>query len=38
VIGDIAGKGFADALWACWIGPHPGPGESFRDALMGKSE
>lgn len=38
VMGDIPGKGFADALWACWIGPHPGPGEAFRDALMGKSE
>jgi len=37
VKGDIPGKGFADALWACWIGAHPGPGESFRDALMGKS-
>jgi hypothetical protein len=36
--GDIAGKPFADALFACWIGPKPGPGEDFRDALMGKAD
>jgi hypothetical protein len=33
--GVIDGKAFADALFACWIGPEPGPGESFREALMG---
>ncbi len=34
--GTIEGKAFADALWACWIGPKPGPGVDFRDGLMGK--
>lgn len=34
--GTIAGKEFADALFASWIGPKPGPGPDFRDALMGK--
>ena len=33
--GNLGGKPFADALFACWIGEHPGPGEKFRDALMG---
>lgn len=33
--GTIEGKAFADALFASWIGPHPGPGEDFRDDLMG---
>lgn len=36
--GVIPGKAFADALFACWIGEEPGPGEDFRDGLMGKSE
>lgn len=31
----LEGKEFADALWACWIGPHPGPGEDFKKALLG---
>jgi len=30
----IAGKPFADALLACWIGPKPGPGEDFKRALL----
>ena len=34
--GTLAGKPFADALFACWIGPEPGPGEDFREALLGK--
>lgn len=34
--GTIAGKEFADALFASWIGPKPGPGPEFREALMGK--
>ncbi len=34
--GTLGGKPFADALLACWIGPHPDPGEPFREALMGK--
>lgn len=33
--GSIPGKGFADALFACWIGPKPGPGEGFRKAMLG---
>lgn len=37
VKGTLGAKPFADALFACWIGPHPGPGEDFREALMGKS-
>jgi hypothetical protein len=34
--GTLGGKPFADALFACWIGEHPGPGEAFRDDLMGQ--
>ncbi|HXT19658.1 MAG TPA: chalcone isomerase family protein, partial [Thermoanaerobaculia bacterium] len=34
----LGGKPFADALFACWIGPHPVPGEAFRDGLMGKAK
>ena len=34
--GTLGGKPFADALFACWIGPHPGPGEAFRNGLMGQ--
>ena len=33
--GAIVGKDFADALFACWIGPKPGPGEDFKKALLG---
>ncbi len=33
--GTIPGKAFADALFACWIGPKPGPGEEFKRNLMG---
>lgn len=33
--GTIAGKPFADALLACWIGPKPGPGEEFKKGLLG---
>ena len=29
------GKTFADALFACWIGPEPGPGEGFKEDLLG---
>lgn len=32
----IAGKPFADAVLACWIGPEPGPGEGFKDAVLGR--
>ena len=31
----IEGKDFADALFSAWIGEKPGPGEDFRDDLMG---
>jgi hypothetical protein len=34
--GIVEGKSFADALFACWIGPDPGPGEGFKDDLLGK--
>lgn len=33
--GTIEGKDFADALFACWIGPEPGPGEGFKEDLLG---
>jgi hypothetical protein len=35
VKGVLGSKPFADALFSCWIGAHPGPGEAFRDSLMG---
>jgi len=34
-IGSVEGKEFADALFACWIGPDPGPGSKFKKALLG---
>lgn len=34
--GIIEGKAFADALFGCWIGPKPGPGEDFKNSLLGK--
>jgi hypothetical protein len=34
--GTIEGKAFADALFACWIGPEP-PGQAFKDGLLGGS-
>jgi hypothetical protein len=36
--GTLGAKPFADALFACWIGPKPGPGEAFREALMGNAK
>jgi len=36
--GTLGAKPFADALFACWIGPHPGPGDAFREALMGNAK
>ena len=38
VKGTLGAKPFADALFACWIGPKPGPGEAFRDGLMGHAK
>jgi hypothetical protein len=35
VKGTIEGKAFADALFACWIGPKPGPGEGFKEDILG---
>jgi hypothetical protein len=32
--GTIEGKDFADALFACWIGPEP-PGAAFKKGLLG---
>jgi hypothetical protein len=34
--GTIEGKAFADALFACWIGPKPGPGKGFKEDLLGQ--
>ena len=34
--GTLDGKDFADALFACWIGPKPGPGKKFKRALLGE--
>jgi hypothetical protein len=33
--GVIEGKDFADALYRCWIGPKPAPGEGFKKDLLG---
>jgi len=33
--GILPGKEFADALFSCWIGPKPGPGEGFKKGLLG---
>lgn len=33
--GTLEGKAFADALFAAWIGTHPGPGEDFKKGLLG---
>ncbi len=35
VKGTIEGKAFGDAIFACWIGPDPGPGEGFKEDLLG---
>lgn len=35
VQGVIPGREFAVALFSCWIGPSPGPGEDFKQALLG---
>jgi hypothetical protein len=33
--GTIPGKAAADAILASWIGPKPGPGEDFKNAVLG---
>jgi hypothetical protein len=34
--GTIPGKPTADAIAATWIGPHPHPGEDFKNAVLGR--
>ena len=34
--GTLPGKPTADAILASWIGPHPGPGEDFKKAVLGQ--
>ena len=34
--GTLEGKAFADALFKLWIGPKPGPGEDFKQCLLGR--
>jgi hypothetical protein len=33
--GVVEGPDFARALFACWVGPNPGPGEEFKRDLLG---
>jgi hypothetical protein len=35
VNGTLGDKAFADALFSCWIGKKPGPGEKFKKGLLG---
>ena len=35
VQGTMQGLDFAHALMACWIGPKPGPGEDFKNGVLG---
>lgn len=34
--GSLAGKETADAILATWIGPKPGPGDIFKNNILGK--
>ncbi len=36
--GTLPGKPTADAVLASWIGPHPGPGEDFKQAVLGAAQ
>lgn len=36
MMGNIAGKDFADAVLRCWIGPKPDPGEGFKKDVLGQ--
>jgi hypothetical protein len=36
VKGTLGDKAFADALFSCWIGKKPGPGEKFKAGLLGQ--
>ena len=35
VKGTIPGKDFADALLKAWLGPKPGPGDGFKNSILG---
>ena len=35
VKGTLEGSATGDAILATWIGPHPGPGEDFKKAVLG---
>ena len=34
--GTLGGKAVADAILNTWVGPKPGPGEDFKNAILGK--
>ena len=34
--GTLTGKATADAILATWLGPKPGPGDDFKNAVLGK--
>ncbi len=34
--GTLSGKETADAILATWIGPKPEPGETFKNAVLGR--
>ncbi|MDE3155476.1 MAG: chalcone isomerase family protein [Acidobacteriota bacterium] len=34
--GTLPGKATADAILATWIGPKPGPGQKFKNAVLGR--
>jgi hypothetical protein len=36
VKGTLPGKPTGDAILSTWLGPKPGPGEDFKDAVLGK--
>ncbi|HVB37297.1 MAG TPA: chalcone isomerase family protein [Vicinamibacterales bacterium] len=36
VKGTLPGKATADAILATWIGPKPGPGQKFKNAVLGR--
>lgn len=36
VVGAYSGAEFFNALLACWVGPEPGPGTSFKEDLLGQ--
>lgn len=36
VMGSLPGKSFADAFFACAIGPKPAPGNKFKKGLLGR--